>query len=126
MGQLVVVIEDDTDILGIMRDALEADGYGVVSITHPVQLHTLEQGIAPDLFLIDVMLQERSGIELAYELRRKGFGASPMIAMSASRLLAGAASGVGIFDDVMDKPFSLAQLLECVQLHTGKLALAEG
>ena len=119
MGRVIVVIEDDTDILGIMQDALEADGYGVIPISHPGELVTLEQDIAPDLFLIDVMLPQRSGIEVAYELRRTAFGASPMIAMSASRLLAGAASQAGVFDDVMDKPITLAHLLECVQIYAG-------
>jgi DNA-binding response OmpR family regulator len=117
MGQLVVVIEDDVDVLGIVRDALEADGYAVIPISHPTMVNTLDHDVCPDLFLIDVMLPQRSGIEVAQELRRKAFGSSPMIAMSASRLLAGAASAAGIFDDVMDKPFDLAQLLECVQLY---------
>jgi CheY-like chemotaxis protein len=111
----VVVIEDEPDILALLRDLLEMEGFRVVSVKDPHVLESSVASVEPDLFLVDIMLQGTSGIEVAERLRGSGFGDTPMIAMSASQLMRRLASESGLFQEALDKPFDIPVLLECVE-----------
>ena len=87
MNACIVVIDDEAEILAMLRDLLEMEGFSVVAVSHPDSLEASISGAEPHLFLIDIMLPRTSGIEVAAQLRRKGFPQTPMVAMSASRLL---------------------------------------
>ena len=117
MVQTIVVVEDEPEVNDLVRDVLEMEGYRVIAVQHP---HALEAQLAdaePDLFLLDIMLPGISGIELAERLRGEGYAGTPMVAMSASRLMSNLASGSGVFADAFDKPFEIDDLLSCVAKH---------
>lgn len=124
MSPRIVVVEDEMSILEIVRDVLEMEGYVVLGVSDPAILRTIDLGVRPGLFLIDVMLPNVSGIEVAQELRDNGFTSTPMIAMSASKLMLSMAAESHLFDDVLDKPFDLSTLLERVNRHVSPLAPA--
>ncbi len=117
MAPRIAVVEDEIAVLEMLRDLLEADGFSVVALDHPDRIQTIESDAPPDLFLIDLMLPGRSGIELAEQLRSTGFTNTPMIAMSASRAMTRFASESGLFQETIYKPFDLSTLLECVERH---------
>ena len=109
----VVVVEDDRDTLEMMQAMLEQSGLAV----HGAQrLHDVEAlvGEDADLFLVDVMLQGTSGVEVAETLRRHGYDSTPMIAMSASRSMLHAARSSHLFQEAIRKPFDLDTLIDCV------------
>ena len=112
----IVVVEDEQEVLSVLRDILEDEGYEVVAIPHPLDVPEQIAGIQPSLFLIDIMLPKTSGIELAHVLQHIGY-ASPIIAMSASRVMTRVASQSGVFTDVVDKPFDIEKLLECIERY---------
>lgn len=114
MGRCIVIIEDEPAILQVLRDVLELEDFQVLGITRPDLVMTAITAVRPDLFLIDIMLPQMSGIELAQQLRDQGYGDTPMIAMSASKLMSKIATESGIFQDAIDKPFDLPALLECI------------
>jgi CheY-like chemotaxis protein len=113
----IVVVEDEPDILHVLRDVLELEGFQVVGVPRPELVQTAVGAVAPDLFLIDVMLPGMSGIELAEQLRASGHGETPMVAMSASRLMSDIAEESGVFQATVDKPFDLPALLSCVEAY---------
>ena len=111
MRRCILVVEDELDLLQLVRDVLRMEGYDIVSTSDPRQMDDVLAGKHPDLFLLDVMLPGTSGIELARELRERGFGDTPMIAMSASRAMTAFARQSGEFQAVIDKPFDIDGLL---------------
>ena len=60
------------------------------------------------------MLPGMSGIEVAGQLRTRGF-TTPIIGISASRLMLEVATGSGLFDDIVYKPFDLHELVDCIR-----------
>ena len=112
--QTIVVVDDEPELCSFVQDLLELEGYEVIAAAHPDQVEAAIGEVQPDLFLIDIMLPRMSGVELAQQLRQKGYTAVPMIAMSASRLMSHMASHSGVFTDAIDKPFELDAFLECI------------
>jgi CheY-like chemotaxis protein len=68
-SRTVLVVDDDTMILQVMADLLEAAGYEVLTATtgeEAVQLHT---DTGPALTFLDVKLRGKSGIDVFREIR---------------------------------------------------------
>jgi DNA-binding response OmpR family regulator len=115
MSVTVALVEDDGDISELMREVLEIDGFEVVMFSEPDPPKIAALEPAPALFLIDIMLPGMNGVELAERLRRCAYPDTPMIAMSASRLMLERASESGLFQEIMAKPFNLSTLLSRVE-----------
>lgn len=116
----VIVVEDEPQVQELLRDVLEPEGYDLISIAHPDALKNLESKRDIDLILIDLMLPSRNGIKLAGELRCEGLDHTPMIAMSASRIMLHMAQESGLFQRTLAKPFELSGLLDCVRFYAGR------
>ena len=117
MGDTVVVIEDEREILDLLQAILEGEGYRVVSVGHPTLLHPAIADYHPALFLIDIMLPGVSGIALAERLHSGGYGRVPRVAMSASDAMVLRAAHSGWFAGVLEKPFDVERLVACVAEH---------
>ena len=112
----IVVVDDEPDLRQIVTHVLEDEGYRVLSFAHPVPVTRLwETDERPNLFLIDIMLPEMSGITLAARLKDGGFEAIPKIAMSASPRMIQVAKESQLFDATLDKPFEVDDLLDCIE-----------
>jgi CheY-like chemotaxis protein len=116
----IVIVEDELDVLELLQDLLTSEGFTVTGVGQPSRLERVNLTVPPDLFLIDVMLPGISGIELAERLRQQGFGGTPIIGMSASRLMTKMASESGFFVDVLNKPFEVADLLARIGRYAGE------
>ena len=67
----ILIVDDDMEILKLMKNALELKNYAVTviqEVTLPVKLAEF-QGY--DLILLDIMLTNISGIELCKQLRNQ-------------------------------------------------------
>jgi DNA-binding response OmpR family regulator len=65
---LVLVVEDEPEIAALMRDFLEADGFGVLlAVDAEEAVEALRT--APDCVLLDVMLPGASGFDLCRDIR---------------------------------------------------------
>lgn len=106
----VLIVEDDYPILQMLHDMLTVQGFRPVGVERPDLVLSAATSARPDLFLIDVMLPGTSGIEVAHELREHGFTTTPMIALSASRVMTEAAEKSGVFQATLLKPFEYDQL----------------
>jgi DNA-binding response OmpR family regulator len=110
----ILVVDDDTKILRLVRTYLERAGYRVVEATDG---RTALSAIAlemPALVVLDVMLPEVDGLAVLRAVRRTD--RTPVIILSARGLtddrIAGLAAGA---DDYLPKPFSPAELVLRVQ-----------
>jgi DNA-binding response OmpR family regulator len=115
----IAVVEDEPGISEMIRDLLTMHGFAVLTAPHANQLLDLDPNNPPDLILVDLMLPDFSGTKLAESLRRRGFGHTPMIAMSAAPLLLHLARCSGLFQDAVAKPFNIADLIDCIERHAG-------
>ncbi|OPX83038.1 MAG: Alkaline phosphatase synthesis transcriptional regulatory protein PhoP [Pelotomaculum sp. PtaB.Bin013] len=108
----ILVVEDEKNILELVRFNLERDGYQVLTALDGVKGLEIARNEAPDLILLDVMLPEMDGLEVCQELRRDTATKSiPIIMLSAraeelDRML-GLEMGA---DDYVTKPFSPREL----------------
>jgi DNA-binding response OmpR family regulator len=110
----IVVVEDQPDIRALLGDVLEAEGYRAILLADPAQLTSALLEVEPDLFLLDMMLLRSTGIGVAQELRTGRFAQVPMIAMTASVLMAHMARHSGQFQTVLRKPFDLDDLCAAI------------
>jgi CheY-like chemotaxis protein len=118
MAQIIMVIDDEPDLLAMVRDVLHWSGYEVLVADHPERALATNRERHPALILIDMMLPGMSGMELAQQFRHGGgYADTPIIGMSASRLMCQMAAESGIFTAVISKPFDLPALLSLVQQH---------
>lgn len=105
----ILVVDDDPDILKILKDNLELDGYAVVTSTGGRQaLETFEKK-PTDLVVLDLMLPDMDGIQVCRALRTGS--AVPIIMLTArdgvSDKVLGLESGA---DDYLVKPFDYLEL----------------
>jgi two-component system, OmpR family, KDP operon response regulator KdpE len=111
---LVLIVEDDAGIRGVLRTLLESQRYRVA------EAETGERGVVearsyrPDLVIVDLGLPDRDGLQVVREIRRQS--PVPVLILSARTMESDkiAALDAGA-DDYVTKPFSAAELLARVR-----------
>ena len=64
----VLLVDDDADILTLLKHGLEKQGRNVVVTRHPSMVLRLVKETAPDLIVCDIKMDERSGDQVALDL----------------------------------------------------------
>jgi len=115
---MILIIEDDPDIAEVLRYGLESENFRTrVALTGEEGLSaSLDKHNPPSLILLDLLLPGMSGIEICRRLRTEPLTRStPVVIVTAKasdndRL---ASQELGIADYI-SKPFSLRQVIACV------------
>jgi DNA-binding response OmpR family regulator len=109
----VLVVEDEQDIAGLIKHALERSGDAQVEIvtSGDVALRVVTDRV-PDLVILDLNLPVLSGIEVCRILRGRAATAHiPIIILTARTGEADRVAGLDLgADDYVTKPFSLREL----------------
>lgn len=111
-GKKILLIEDDRDIVELVRYNLEKDGYQVsASGDGATGLAQLRKS-PPDLLLLDLMLPKLSGLEICKEVRRDAaLNRLPILMLTARGDEADRVVGLELgADDYVTKPFSPREL----------------
>ncbi len=105
----ILVVEDDAQILRVLRLELEHEGYVVDTATDG--LSGLEKALKePDLIVLDVMLPKMDGLEICTRVRAKS--SVPIIMLTAKDRIPDRIGGLDLgADDYLTKPFSVEELL---------------
>ena len=110
----ILVVDDEQDLCEILSFNLRNEGFEVATANSAEDALTLleaSEGNGVDLILLDVMMEQMSGYEMAQKLRQKGDN-TPIIFLTARDAhddqLAGFASGA---DDYITKPFAFDTVL---------------
>jgi len=145
MNERILVVDDDREIVRLLRGYLDQDGYTVlVAYTGEEALHALRSE-HPDLLLLDLMLPDRDGWEITRRIRSDATLAETPIIMITARIqdtdkILGLELGA---DDYITKPFNPREVVARVRallrrqlradaaslpsiLHAGELRLDAG
>jgi two-component system, OmpR family, KDP operon response regulator KdpE len=111
---LILVVEDDAELRGVLRTILESNQYRVVDAA------TGERGLIearshrPDLIIADLGLPDMDGATMIREVR--GLSQVPILVLSARTLEADKIHALDVgADDFVTKPFSAPELLARVR-----------
>ncbi len=112
-GERILVIEDEKNIIELLRYNLEKEGYRVQAILKGDEGLEEAKKNRPDLLLLDVMLPGMNGFEICRALRQNEKTADlPIIMLTAKAEEIDQVLGFEIgADDYITKPFSPRQLL---------------
>lgn len=113
MRQTILAVDDETDILKLLRYNLSNAGYGFLEAEDGPEALELARKSSPDLILLDVMLPNMDGNEVLKQLKAapdtKGI---PVIMLTAKGEEIDRVLGLELgADDYIVKPFSPRELL---------------
>ncbi len=109
-GMDVLLVEDDPRIARVVERALTDVGHHVEVAHDGLEGLTSAERGTHDLVVLDVMLPEMDGIELARELRRQRLK-TPILMLTARDAVPDRVRGLDAgADDYLTKPFSFAEL----------------
>ena len=121
----ILVIDDDIDLVEIIRVTLENEGYKVIDAQNGERGKTLAIEKKPDLILLDVMMGKvDEGFQVAYELRGDDATKGIPILMLTAVI---DQTGFGFdpvkdkdflpVDEFLEKPISPRKLVDFVRKH---------
>jgi two-component system nitrogen regulation response regulator NtrX len=128
-GPHILVVDDEADIRGLLKEILSEEGYEVDVAANAVQARASRARQSPDLVLLDIWMPDVDGISLLREWSASTTDGCPVVMMSGHGTVETAveATRLGAFDFV-EKPLSLAKLLRTVEraLDAGKRRRGSG
>ena len=124
MKRTILVIDDDIDLVEIIRLTLENENYEVIDAQNGARGLELAKEKNPDLILLDVMMGEiDEGFKVAYELRKGDTADIPIVMLTAVADQTGydfdpaKDSDFLPVDEFLSKPISPRQLVDMVRKH---------
>ncbi|AKV03450.1 Phosphate regulon transcriptional regulatory protein PhoB (SphR) [Labilithrix luteola] len=114
-GKRILVVDDEEDIRKLVRRLLTDEGHQVIEADRGLVALNLVKEHTPDLILLDAMLPELHGFDIARRMKgSEKYGKIPILMMSAVyrgwRIVEDLKSTYGI-DDYIEKPFRIKELL---------------
>lgn len=126
MGNRILAIDDDRDILKVLKANLELHGY---SVDTAEDWKTAKENLfksQPDLIILDLMLPDADGIEVCKSLR-KDSPQIPVIMLTAKDKISdkvfGLESGA---DDYVVKPFETVELIARINACLRRVQTSSG
>jgi two-component system OmpR family response regulator len=105
------VCEDNDELRGVVRDALERAGFAVRATASGEEAIRSFGADPPDVLVLDIGLPDADGRDVCQALRARGV-AAPVLFLTARDALTDRLSGFHVGgDDYLVKPFALAELL---------------
>ncbi len=109
MARTILVVDDEPTLRETLAEALDADGFRVVTAADGSEALLQFREHHPDLVVLDLMLPELSGVEVCRILRRES--GVPILMLTARSSEIDKVLGLELgADDYVTKPFSLREL----------------
>lgn len=123
---LIFITEDIPEIASLMAMYLNKDGKDTkVFETAEDTLTALENGIEPDLFIVDLNLPGMSGFDFLQKIRTEYKPTTPAIVVSARDADEDIIKGLGLgADEFVTKPFSPKVLVARVEVNLRRVAVS--
>jgi two-component system, OmpR family, alkaline phosphatase synthesis response regulator PhoP len=118
----IMVVDDNPDIITIVKTILEGKGYRVMSASSGQELLNMLNGQKPDLIILDIMMPEMDGLEVLSRLKGVTETASiPVILLTAKVQYEDVLGGYKLGADYyITKPFTSTQLVNGINLLLGE------
>lgn len=116
----ILAIDDEGEILEVLREHLEAEGYEVCTASNGAAGLELAEIFKPDLIFLDVMMPQMNGFQVLERL-----GASSEIRKTPVVMLSGHGMTDNIFAaqsyrvrDFLMKPYKITDLVDAMHRYT--------
>jgi diguanylate cyclase (GGDEF)-like protein len=115
----VLVVDDERNILDIIKFNLEVEGYEVITSRDGEEALRLIQELRPDLILCDIMMPELDGLEVCRRLKADSRTNQIPVVMLSARTQAQdkVASIEAGADDFITKPFDFSDLVARITIN---------
>ncbi|MEN8906393.1 MAG: response regulator transcription factor [Clostridiales bacterium] len=111
----ILVVDDEEDIVKLLKDYFEINGYNVLTATNGTEA-IVQAGKQPDLILLDVNMPKLDGIEVCKKIR--DFLSCPILFLTARGEDIDKINGFRVGgDDYIVKPFSIDELGARIEAH---------
>lgn len=105
----ILVVDDDENIVEMIREALESDGHAVVTARDGSEAMDRIRSVRPAAVFLDMRMPVMDGWEFARAARAAGMSA-PIVVITAAADARGWAGEISA-DGYLSKPFTIEQLL---------------
>ena len=120
MEKKILVVEDEPEVVNLLRTRLEANHYGVMAAGNGVEGLKQIELEKPDLILLDILMPQMDGYTFLKELkRRKPDWNVPIIVLTAKSRMKELFEAEGV-RDYMVKPYDAQDLLERIKKQLGE------
>jgi DNA-binding response OmpR family regulator len=115
MSIRILYVEDELFLGKIVRESLESRGYEVLMVNDGGQVLDTFLRIRPDVCVLDVMLPNKDGFEIAEEIRNLNTEV-PIIFLTAKTQTEDLVKGFSLGgNDYVKKPFSMEELIARIE-----------
>lgn len=127
MNSNIYVVEDESDILELVRLQLEQAGYATCGFTHAQKMLDRLREEIPDLIILDLMLPDIDGLEVCRRIKTdQAWERIPIIMLTARADIEDRVKGLEYgADDYVTKPFDTSELLARVKAVLRRTAWEE-
>jgi DNA-binding response OmpR family regulator len=120
MNNKILIAEDDSAILEVIRIILEGEGYSIITTDEKDDIFNLISQHNPVLILIDIWLAGHDGGKIAKKIKSTSETKHiPVVMISANNETAKITKESGA-DDYLLKPFDIEDLLKIIKKHIKK------
>lgn len=121
MNKTVLIVDDEKNIVDILKFNLEKEGYKVLCSYDGKEGLDTALNAEPDLILLDVMLPYINGFDVCAEIRKQG-KLTPIIMLTAREEETDKVFGLELgADDYIVKPFGVKELLARVKANIRRM-----
>lgn len=124
MSARILIVDDEHNIVDILKVNLEREGYQTIAAYDGAQ--ALEMGLnqKPDLILLDCMLPKMDGFDVCRKLRQQTN--VPILMLTAKSEEIDKVLGLELgADDYITKPFSVREVLARIKAQLRRVSLAD-
>lgn len=116
-ARTILIVDDEIDLLDLLKYNLEQEGYSVISATNGADALDIARRAAPDLIVLDVMMPGIDGIEVCRRIRKDAaIRATPIIMLTARTEDEDYVRGLDVGADIyLGKPISIPVLISQVK-----------
>lgn len=111
----ILVVDDDPEILAMLRDFLEGEGLAVRTASNGAEALDALDDIAPSLILLDMRMPVLDGWGFAARFRERQL-TFPIVVMTAAESARRWAQEIGATGYIA-KPFDVDELLQTIERH---------
>ncbi|NET58256.1 MAG: response regulator [Symploca sp. SIO2E6] len=117
---MILVVDDEPLNLQVIANYLSMENYAIIPATSGMEaLKLIDNGLIPDLILLDVMMPKMSGYEVSQKIRdRFGVQEMPIVMLTAKNQVLDLENNPGVeVNDYLTKPVLKQELLACLKTH---------
>ncbi len=121
-NKTIMVVDDNPDIITIVRTILEGKGFNVLSASSGAECLETLKSEKPDLIVLDIMMPEMDGLEVLTRLKAMSeFSNVPVVLLTAKVQYEDVLGGYKLGADYyITKPFTSTQLINGINLLLGE------